>query len=204
MLAISQQAFGEQLANEYGVEYGRSVSMPVGTKLGIFDKNEAPGGWPFLGLVGSLMWLSTQTRPDISNAVRAVARNCAAPKLVHWRTSLGILGYVRRTSSLVITFQRCTLRGLSMQVFADADYSSQAADRRLVSEGVGGACVSWFSWPQKCVTLVMTEAEYVALPDVMKEVLFMRQVWRFMLPDVGMPARATIEVYLFLAKTFSE
>ena len=76
-----------------------------------------------------------------------------------------------------------------MQVFADADYASKAADRRSVSGGLlmsGGACVSWFSKTQKCGILSATEAEYVALADVIKEVLFLRQVWRFMLPDVGM------------------
>ena len=67
--------------------------MPVGTRLGTFDKNEAPGNWPFRELVGSLMWLSTQTRPDVSNAVRAVARYCAAPKPIDWKAALIILVY---------------------------------------------------------------------------------------------------------------
>ena len=57
----------------------------------------------------------------------------------------------------------------------------------------GGGCVSWFSRTQKCVTLSTTEAEYVALADVIKEVLFLRQVWRFMLPDVGMPCIPVLE-----------
>ena len=95
---------------------------------------------------------------------------------------------VPRNSSFGITFQKGTVGGLSLQVFADADYASVAADRRSVSGGLvmcGGACVSWFSRTQKCVTLSTTEAEYVALADVVKEVLFLRQVWRFMLPDVG-------------------
>ena len=51
----------------------------------------------------------------------------------------------------------------------------------------GGACVSWFSRTHKHVTLSTTEAEYVAFGDVAKEVVFFRQVWRFTLPDVGMP-----------------
>ena len=40
---------------------------------------------------------------------------------------------------------------------------------------------------RKCVTLSTTQAEYVAMSDVAKEILFLRQVWRFMLPRVGMP-----------------
>ena len=56
-----------------------------------------------------------------------------------------------------------------------------------IVERVGGGCVSRFSRMQKCVTLSTTEAEYVAMADVLKEVLFLRQVWRFMLLEVGMP-----------------
>lgn len=35
--------------------------------------------------------LATQTRPDISNAVRAEARYGALPKRIHWRAALDIL-----------------------------------------------------------------------------------------------------------------
>ena len=49
-----------------------------------------------------------------------------------------------------------------------------------------GAAVSWFSRTQKCVTLSTTEAEYVALSDDLKEVLFLRQVWRFVVPQASM------------------
>ena len=56
----------------------------------------------------------------------------------------------------------------------------------------GGACVSWFSRTQKYATLSTTEAEDVALA-VIEEVLFLRQVWRFMLHDVGMPCIPVFE-----------
>ena len=75
-------------------------------------------------------------------------------------------------------------------MFADADYASKATDRRSVSGGVimcGGASVGWFSRTQKCVTLSTSEAEYVALGDAVRELLFLRQIWRFMLPSKVMP-----------------
>ena len=77
-----------------------------------------------------------------------------------------------------------------------ADYASKATDRTSVSRGLvmsGGASVSWFSRTQKCVTFPRTEAKYVALADVIIEVLFLRQVWRFMLPEVGMPCIPVFE-----------
>ncbi|CAB1109720.1 unnamed protein product [Ectocarpus sp. CCAP 1310/34] len=195
-LKISQQTYAEELGMEFGVEYGKEIPLPVGLKLSEFDQDEEVVSWPFRELIGSLMWLATQTRPDIANAVRAVARYWASPKEIHWRTGLGILGYVVRTSDLGITFRRGSVAGLSMEVLADADYASKAADRRSVSGGLvmcGGGCIPWFSRTQKCVTLSTTEAEYVSFADVMKEVLFLRQVWRFMLPEAGMPCIPVFE-----------
>ncbi|CAB1107872.1 unnamed protein product [Ectocarpus sp. CCAP 1310/34] len=88
----------------------------------------------------------------------------------------------------------CT--GMQRWGYADADFASKAADRRSISGGIvtcGGGVVSWFSRTQKCVTLSTTEAEYVALGDVVKEILFLRQVWRFMFPKVSMPCIPVFE-----------
>ena len=68
-----QQTYAEELAAEYGVEWGQSVPLPDGVKLTEFDKNEVGGNIPFRELVGALMWLATQTRSDIAKAVRAMA-----------------------------------------------------------------------------------------------------------------------------------
>ena len=94
-----------------------------------------------------------------------------------------------------ITYRRGITAGISLEVFADADYASRATDGRSVSGGAimcAGACVCWFSRTQKCVTLSTSEAEYVALGDAVKE-LFLRQVWRFMIPGKGMPCFPVFE-----------
>ena len=162
----------------------QSVPLRVGVKLEAFDENERAENWPFRELVGSLMWLSISTRPDIANAVRAVARYYTAPRAIHWKAALDILEYINGTSEYGITFQRGTLSSISPEVFADADYASRATGRRSVSGGLiicGGASVCWFSRTQKCVNLSTSEAEYDALGDAVKELLFLRQIWRFIL-----------------------
>ena len=68
----------------------------------------------------------------------------------------------------------------------------------------GGACVCWFSRMQKCVTFSTSEAECVALGDAVKELLFMRQVWHFMIPGKGMtrfPSSRTTKVLCNSRKT---
>ena len=109
------------------------------------------------------------------NAVRAVARYCTAPRATHRKASLGILEYINGTSEYGVTFQRGTLSSISSEVFADADYASNATKRRSGSGGAimcGGASVCWFWRTQKCVTLSTSEAEYVALGEPVNEFRF--------------------------------
>ena len=179
-------------------DFHAECSTPSWCKIEDFDEDEIIETWTFRELVGSLMWLSVSTRPDISNAVRAVARYCTAPRAIHWKAALGILEYINGTSEYgSITFQGGTSSSISLEVFADADYASKANDRRSVSGGVimcGGASVYWFSRTQKCVTLSTSEAEYVALGDAVKELLFLRQIWRFMLPSKVMPCFPALKI----------
>lgn len=83
------------MEEKFCVNSGKNVPLPVGVKLEEFDKNETVGNLQFRELIRSLMWLATQTRPDIATGVRAVARYCVAPNEVHWKTPLRILGDVR-------------------------------------------------------------------------------------------------------------
>ena len=79
------------------------------------------------------MWLSISTRPDIANTVRALARYSTAPRAINWKAALGILEYINGTTSEYgVKFQRGTLSGISLEVFADADFASKATDRRSI------------------------------------------------------------------------
>ena len=58
------------------------------------------GGYvPFREIVGCLMWIANQTRPDIVNAVRAIARFLHDPKEAHYRAAHKILGYLKSTAA---------------------------------------------------------------------------------------------------------
>ena len=150
---ISQQASAEKIVATFGVTRGKLTPMVVGLRLDEFDQEEAEVDKPFRSLVGHLMWLANQTRPDILNAVRAVARYSHSPKAVHWKAALHILQYIRLTSGHGITFQRGMGSGVDLELYVDSDFASRDTNRRSVSGGVvmcAGACVSFFSDAEKC------------------------------------------------------
>ena len=102
-ITISQQTVAENIVEKFGVTRSKETPMVVGLRLDDFDPTEPDVGRPFRSLVGHLMWLAIQTRPDILNAVRAVARYSHAPELVHWKAVLHILMSVRFTSSSTVS-----------------------------------------------------------------------------------------------------
>ena len=104
-ITISQQTVSENMVEKFGVTRTKETPMVVGLRLDDFDPTGPDVDEPFRSLVGYLMLLANQIRPDILNAGQAVARCCHAPKLVHWKASLHVLMYVRFTSSYGITFQ---------------------------------------------------------------------------------------------------
>ena len=81
--------------------------------------------------VGSLIWLSGMTRPDIANTVRAVARQAHDPAERHWRVVRKIIPYLNKTKDLGLVFVNDNDRKLS--VYVDADYANKENGRRSVS-----------------------------------------------------------------------
>ncbi|PSC67043.1 retrotransposon Ty1-copia subclass [Micractinium conductrix] len=58
----------------------------------------------YSALVGSLMYLSICTRPDIAQAVGALARHMANPTTDHWTAAKTVLRYLTGTPDIGITF----------------------------------------------------------------------------------------------------
>ena len=89
-LTISQKTFADELVKKVCVTSTKSIPLRVGVNLVESDEDERVKNWPFRELLGSLIWLSLPTRPDISNVVRAFPRYSPAPRAFHWKGALGI------------------------------------------------------------------------------------------------------------------
>ena len=120
--------------------------------------------------------------PDIACAVRAVARFCQIPGPARKKAVMKILQYLLHAKEWGITYggQGC---GLCMEAYTDSDFEACLDTRRSVSGAVlmlAKGAISWNSRMQDVTASGTSEAEYVALSEVVKKVLFLRQVQEFM------------------------
>ncbi|CAM9960347.1 unnamed protein product [Choristocarpus tenellus] len=186
-VSIDQQVYVKNLAAKCGIRTGCDLPA-VATKEFV---EEGPVRDGYRAMVGSLMWASIMTRPDISSAVRSLAMKCVNPTVKDWKGAERFIGYLLRTSSRGLTYGDFSFYGNTPRDhvigYADADYANCVISRFSVSGGVvmlGGACVSWWSKMQKTVALSTTEAEYVSLCDLAKEVMFLQHVQYFLEPTL--------------------
>ena len=173
------------MLNRFGVNSSSDIPATPGVELGPREEGEPNRDWPYREAMSSLMLLSTMTRPDISNAVRAVARRSQIPTDRHWKAVLKIMAYLHGTRGMGLTFVSGS--GLDLTAYSDADYADKSNDRRSVSGTVitlEGAAVSWASSTQRCGTLSTAEAEYVALGEGVTEAWFTEAVLSFICPEL--------------------
>ena len=130
--------------------------------------------YSYAEVVGSLLYLSVCTRPDIAQAVGAQARHVSKPTMRHWLALKGVLRYLAGTQDYGLVF---TGSKSSLEVYCDADYAGDPDTRRSTTGYVFimyGGVVSWSSRLQPSVALSTAEAEYMAAATATKEALWLR------------------------------
>ncbi|CAJ1930221.1 unnamed protein product [Cylindrotheca closterium] len=141
--------------------------------------------WNYRSIVGMLLYLSTNTRPDISFAVSQVARFSSNPKQSHATAVKTILRYLKRTrdKGTIVKIDR----KLTLDMFVDADFCGlfkvePDADPTSVRSRTGfviklaGCPVTWRSSLQTSIASSTLEAEYTALSDALKTLIPLKRM----------------------------
>ena len=89
------------------------------------------------------------------------------PGKQHWEAVKWILKYLRGSSDTCLYF---TSASLKLQDYVDVDFASRKSITEFVFT-LSGTSISWASNLQKIVTLSITEVEYVAAIESIKEMI---------------------------------
>ena len=177
---IGQPSFTKKILQKYGMHDSKPVSSPVNPdiKLIAYENSDVVcNQHMYQAVVGSLLYLSTQTRPDIAYAVSSVARYCANPTKDHWTAVKRILRYLKGTCNYGLLYRKDAPAELTG--YSDADWAGDVGDRKSTSGYIyllGGAAISWKSSKQSCVALSTTEAEYITLSSASQEAIWLQQL----------------------------
>ena len=89
----------------------------------------------YQSLVGALLWLSTNTRPDISFAVNQLARFLSAPGPSHVSAAHRVLRYLAGSRNIGISYIRTndTTKANVLTAYTDASFADDPEDRRSVT-----------------------------------------------------------------------
>lgn len=184
---IGQDRYTKDVLAKYGMENCKPALTPMdpGVKpLPGKDTDERFDPAVYQSAVGSLLFLSVATRPDIAFAVSCAARFTANPYREHWSLVKRIMRYLKGTYEYGL--QYTDAEGDNLIGFSDADWAGDTGDRKSTSGYtmlLSNAAVTWKSKKQTVVALSTAEAEYVALCAATQEACWMRKI----LSDLGAP-----------------
>jgi hypothetical protein len=169
------------------------------------DMTEA---WAYASIVGMLLYLSTNTRPDITYAVSQVARFNARPKQTHAVAVKTIVRYLRGTKTKGTIIKPSD--SLTLDLYVDADFAGlYKREPDNIPESVrsrtgyilllAGCPLLWKSQLQTEISMSTLEAEYSALSQALRTLLPIRRILIEAASSVGLSGdmQASIQARTF-------
>ncbi|TPX73796.1 DNA-directed DNA polymerase [Chytriomyces confervae] len=184
--SFQQSSYLELIGQRYGLENTKHrTPMEAGTKLP--EETAESVMEQYRSLLGAVMYASVSTRPDVAYATAYLGRFASKATEPHWTALKRLAGYLVNTRRLELRY--AAGKANLIEAWVDASHLSEGAygvSGHAVF--VGGNLVSWRSRKQKTVALSSMEAEVNALVDVVKEVMWLREL----LTDLGVSGIKTV------------
>ncbi|XP_053549181.1 uncharacterized protein LOC128640785 [Bombina bombina] len=159
-------------------------STPCEQKLDQNDHNDPVDARKYQEIVGSLLYVMTCPRPDLSWVISKLSQYLSEPTEQHLTTAKHVMRYLKRTTDYELCYRKCS-ENLKLKAYSDADWASDVNDRRSMtgycfSLTKNGPLIAWKSKKQPTVALSTCEAEYMALAATTQESLYLMQLLKGM------------------------
>ena len=147
--------------------------------------------------VGTLLYLTEHSRPDICSPVRELSKTMDVPAPVHLKEMYKVIRFVLSTKDYGLKFElRKGMKKWAIKALSDSDFASGKETRISVFGYIIYFCgipIAWRSRGMKSVVLSRTEAEYMALSEVVKELRFIVQLLQTMNIEVELPITVHVD-----------
>ncbi len=125
-ISLSQDTYATRLLEKYGLQDAKVAKTPMasGSTLRRFTSDtemlDADGASTYREIIGSLMYLGTQTRWDIAYTLGILSRFLDCPSKQHFVAAKHVLRYIKGTTNFAITYSQDS--AMKLLGYADADF----------------------------------------------------------------------------------
>jgi hypothetical protein len=184
-LTLTQEGLIQRVLLATGLQNSNPSTTPANKETLGTDKNGliAQETWNYRSVVGMLLYLASNSRPDIAFAVHQCARFSHCPRASHEIALKKICRYLHGTSTQGLIFRPS--KEFSIDCYVDSDFSglfgtedSQdpicAKSRTGYVITLAGCPLLWVSKLQTTIALSTMEAEYQALSASCRDLIPLR------------------------------
>ncbi|KAF8783500.1 Retrovirus-related Pol polyprotein like [Argiope bruennichi] len=173
--------------------------LPERVKENEIEETELMRQFPYRTLIGCLYFIANRSRPDIEFAVNTMSQFCNGYTYHHWTVVVDILNYVFETRHYKINLSDTRSNMLTM--YSDSSWGCKLNDRHSTSGYImffGNVPIVWKSQKQKCIALSSMEAEFIALTESVKCIIWYSRILKelnlidFEIPEVYCDNQAAI------------
>lgn len=177
--SICQSQYITKIAAEFQLEDSKGSKYPLDPGYHKLDDNNLlENNTEYRKIIGMLLYVSTNTRPDISASVGILAQRVLKPRQVDMTEAKRVIKYLLHTKDIKLHMFDPN-HSTTLTAFADSDWAEDRTTRRSISGvicKVFGGPVSWSSRKQGVVSTSTTEAEFYALSETIHEIKWLQYI----------------------------
>ena len=181
---MHQAKFAEKILAKFGMSECKTKLVPCDVNIPKIDLSDSEhltdrDKRVYQECVGSLIYLTTASRPDISFVVNKLSQHMSKPTQADMNLAKSVLRYVKGTIDKGIVYTKVD-EALQLVIYSDSDWGSMD-DRKSITGyccklSPNSALVSWCSKKQQTVALSSCESEFMALSASVQEAIFLKQL----------------------------
>lgn len=177
-VGLNQTKYSKMIIERFKMIDAKAVCTPMIANPKIEDNSEKNRSFPYREAIGSLLYLTDKTRPDLSFSVNFCGRKMEEPSDQDVNSVKRILRFLKDTENDGISFKKeCS--EIRLIAYSDCDFAADISTRKSTTGYVIMFCggpISWCSRKQPIVSLSTTEAEYIAAAESVKELIYLKTV----------------------------
>jgi len=179
LFEINQEEYILKIATAFEVQNAKPQKYPIDPGYySLTDDELLSSNTEYRKLIGMLLYVSTHTRPDVSAAVCILAQRVEKPRQLDFNEALRIVKYLNGTRHLSLRLNDLE-KAQKLFAYSDANFGECRLNGKSNSGilcYVNGGPIIWQCCKQTNVALSTCEAEYYAVTEAAKEILWLKKL----------------------------